>query len=132
MKPEQGAETLFNTHVPMDATTQTQQGMRPMTKLAAFLLLALAACTPASRDDLTRAAAKTAIRPILADKLPGVPVEPAIDCVIDNANSNELLSLAADSVTGPTASTRQIVTTIVSRTGTIQCLATRGLPALLR
>lgn len=96
------------------------------------LVLALSACALPTRDDVTRAAAKSAIRPVLAQRLPGVPAEPAADCVIDNASSNELLSLAADSVTGPTANTVQIVTTIVSRPGTIQCLATEGLPALLQ
>ncbi|WP_108485068.1 hypothetical protein [Oceaniglobus ichthyenteri] len=103
-----------------------------MRMLSLCLFVALTACTPATREDLTRSAAKTAVRPILANKLPGVPVEPATNCVIDNANSNELLSLAADAVTGPTASTVKIVTDIVSRPGTIQCLATQGLPALLR
>ena len=103
-----------------------------MLRAAVITMVALAACTPAARDDLTRSAAKSAIRPVVADRLPGVPIEPAVDCVIDNANSNELLGLASDSVTGPTASTVQTVTTILSRTGTIQCLATQGLPALLR
>ncbi|WP_102107729.1 hypothetical protein [Oceaniglobus roseus] len=92
----------------------------------------LAACTPTARDDLTRAAARNAIRPVVAQRLPGVPVEPAIDCIIDNAASNELLGLASDAVTGPTASTVQSVTQIASRPATIQCLAAEGLPALLR
>ena len=94
--------------------------------------LVISACTPMSRDDLARGAARTAIRPVLAQRLPGVPVEPAVNCVIDNADSNELLALAADAVGGANASTAQIVTTILSRPGTIQCLATTGLPALLR
>ncbi|WP_099827356.1 hypothetical protein [Oceaniglobus indicus] len=90
------------------------------------------ACTPMARDDLTRAAARNAIRPVVQQRLPGVPVEPAIDCVIDNAQSAELLSLASDAVTGPTANTVQIVTNIASREGALRCLATEGLPALLR
>lgn len=105
-----------------------------MGRLALFtgLALALVACTPASRDDLTRSAARSAVRPVLADKFPGVPLEPATNCVIDNATSGELLSLAADAVTGPTANTVQITSDIVSRPGALQCLVTQGLPALLR
>ena len=97
----------------------------------AALLLLLAACTPLQQDNLTRDAAKSVVRPVLRDKLPGVPVEPATDCIIDNANSRELLSLAADAVTGPTANTVEIVTDIASRPDTLRCLAAEGLPALL-
>lgn len=94
------------------------------------LAMALAACTPAQQDELTRDAARTAIRPVLQEQFPGIPVEPASDCVIDNASSGELLSLAADAVTGPTANTVEIVTDIVSRPATIRCLAESGLPAI--
>jgi len=91
----------------------------------------LVACTPAQQDELTRDAAKRVVRPILQERLPGVPVEPATDCIIDNATSGELLSLAADAVTGPTANTVEIVSDIATRPETIRCLATEGLPALL-
>lgn len=98
----------------------------------AFLILALlAGCSTAQQDQLAQRAAKNAVRPVLAENFPGVPLEPATDCVIENAGSQELLALAADSVTGPTASTVEIVKNIVSRRETIQCLATKGLPALL-
>ena len=96
-----------------------------------LLVLALAACPPAAQEQLTRDAARQAIRPVLADRFPGVPLEPATDCVIDNATQGELLALAADAVTGPTASTVEIVSDVVSRPPTIQCLATEGLPVLL-
>ena len=95
------------------------------------LILALAACTPAAQEQLTRDAAKSAIRPVIAERFPGVPLEPATDCIIDNATQNELLALASDAVTGATASTAEIVSDIVSRPPTIQCLATEGLPVLL-
>lgn len=103
-----------------------------MIRFSMLALLVLAGCALPTRDDVTRAAAKSAIRPVLAERLPGVPVEPASDCVIDNANSSELLALASDSLTGATASTVQTVTGILSRPGTLQCLATTGLPALLQ
>jgi hypothetical protein len=99
--------------------------------IPALALVALTACTPEIQDELTRDAAKSVVRPIMAERLPGIPAEPATDCVIDNASSRELLTLAADAVTGPTASSVEIVVDIASRPETIRCLATEGLPALL-
>lgn len=100
-------------------------------KNLAVLALILSACTTQMQDEITRDAARTAVRPVLEKNFPGVPLEPATDCVIDNASSKELLSLAADAVTGPTASTVEIVANIVARPGTIECLAREGLPTLL-
>lgn len=94
--------------------------------------MAVSACTPGIQDQLARDAAKTAVRPVLQQRLPGVPVEPATDCIIDNATASEILSLAADAVTGPTANTVQIVSNILVRPDTITCLANEGLPSLLR
>lgn len=91
----------------------------------------LSACTADQQNDITRRAAKSAVKPVIQEQFPGIPVEPAVDCIIDNADSRELLSLAADSVTGPTASTVEIVTNIVSRPKTLECMAVSGLPALL-
>ena len=95
------------------------------------LALPLLACTVEQQDELTRDAAKRVVRPVLEERLPGVPVEPATDCIIDNASSGELLSLAADAMTGPTANTVDIVSDIATRPETVRCLATEGLPALL-
>ncbi|WP_166417029.1 hypothetical protein [Cochlodiniinecator piscidefendens] len=91
----------------------------------------LAACTSQQQDDLARRAAKSAVTPVVQEQLPGVPVGPAVDCVIDNANRNELRGLASNSITGPTASTVEIVTNIISRPQALECLAVSGLPALL-
>jgi len=102
-----------------------------MKHFALTFALLLAACTPAQQDDLSRDAAKRAVRPVLAERFPGIPLEPATDCIIDNATSRELLSLAADAVTGPTANTVEIVGDIASRPETIRCLAEEGLPILL-
>ena len=95
-------------------------------------VLLLAACSTEGRDDLARHAARTAVQPVLAAKFPGVPLEPATDCIINNASSKELLSLASDAVTGATASTVEVVTNIASRPETLKCLATDGLPVLLQ
>lgn len=101
-----------------------------MRRVAAAALL-LAACTPAQQDTLARDAARQAVRPVLAERFPGMPLEPATDCVIDNASAQELLALAADAVTGPTAATVETVGGILARPETIQCLAEEGLPVLL-
>lgn len=99
-------------------------------KLAPIALI-LAACTPQTQDELARDAAKRAVRPVIQSRFPGIPVEPATDCIIDNASASEILTLAADAVTGPTASTIEIVGNIAARPGTIRCLAEEGLPRIL-
>ncbi|MBT8458818.1 MAG: hypothetical protein KJN60_04025 [Boseongicola sp.] len=102
-----------------------------MKRLALLAAVTLTACTSAQQDNLARDAAKQAVRPVLEERFPGVPVEAASDCIIDNANAQEILALAADAVTGPTASTAEIVIRIASRPETIECIATDGLPAIL-
>lgn len=89
----------------------------------AMAAIALAACAPTTQDELARGAARAAIQPVLAERLPGVPVAGAVDCVIENASAQEILVLAADAVTGPTASTSEITTRILSRQTTQACLA---------
>lgn len=104
----------------------------PLSRIGLLALtLPLHACTAQQQDELTRDAAKSVVRPVLEERLPGVPVEPATDCIIDNATSRELFALAADAVTGPTASTVEMVANIATRPETVRCLATEGLPALL-
>ncbi|RVT82770.1 hypothetical protein DXV76_16175 [Rhodobacteraceae bacterium CCMM004] len=94
--------------------------------------LPLAGCVTMTQDQIAREAARAAITPVVVREFPGVPVEPALDCLIDNASANEILALAADSVGGPTASTVEIVTRIAARPATLQCLASDGLSAFLR
>ena len=93
--------------------------MARLTTLALCALI-LAACSPMRQEELTRNAARTAIRPVLEQRFPGVPLAPVTDCIIDNASQ-----------TGATASTTQIVSNIASRPATIQCFATEGLSTLL-
>jgi len=99
---------------------------------AVLLLLPLAACAPV-QDQIAREAARSAVRPVLAERFPGVPLEPDTDCVIDNATGREIVSLASDAALGrPDEGTVDTVLTIVTRPETITCLATEGLPVLLR
>lgn len=101
-------------------------------RIALVSALILAGCTVQQQDQLARDAARSAITPVLVERFPGVPLEPALNCVIDNASAVQIRALALDSVTGPTESTVQIVTDIVSQPETIRCLAVDGLPVLLQ
>ena len=98
----------------------------------ASLVLTLAACTAQTQDEIARAAARSATSKVVAERLPGVPVQPAVNCVIDNASAQQIYALAADSVTGPTESTVEVVMGILRQPETLTCLAAEGLPALLR
>ena len=93
-----------------------------MIRVALIGLLVLTACAPAAQEELTRGAARAVIKPVLAERLPGVPTDGAVDCIVDNAQQAELLALAADAVTGATASSAQIVGNVLSRPATQSCL----------
>lgn len=98
----------------------------------AGVLSVLAGCAE-FQDQIAQDAARSVVRPVLAERFPGVPLEPATDCVIDNATAGEIISLASDAAMGrPDEGTVETVLTIVSRPETITCLATEGLPVLLQ
>ncbi len=100
-------------------------------RILLLALLPLAACAEV-QDEIAREAAKSAVRPVLQENFPGVPLEPATDCIIDNATAGEILSLAGDAAQGaPDAGTVETVLAIGTRPETITCLATQGLPVLL-
>lgn len=107
-----------------------------MRRSALFLAIVatLSACLDSDPADyIAREGARDAVRPVLRSRLPGVPIEPAVDCVIDNASASEIFSLAKDGVTGqPDASTVETVTSILSRQSTIECIASDGLAPFLR
>lgn len=90
------------------------------------------ACSQQAQDEVARETARSAIAPVIQNKFPGVPVQPAVDCIIDNATAQQIRALAVDAVAGPTASTVETVTQIVSKPETLTCLTDVGLPALLR
>lgn len=99
---------------------------------APVALFLLAGCAPAAQEVVAREAARAAIRPVLAQSFPGVPLEPATDCVLDNAATDELFTLASGAVAGPTAETAEVVGRVAARPETLNCLATTGLPAIFQ
>ncbi|ATX66741.1 hypothetical protein [Roseinatronobacter bogoriensis] len=98
---------------------------------AVWALLALVACADV-QDQLARDAARSAVRPALAENFPGIPLEPASHCVINNASASELtrLALAAGQST-VSPQTSELVVEIATRPETIRCLATDGLAPFL-
>lgn len=101
-----------------------------MRVVAATALAALAACAPV-QDQIARETARATVRPILAERFPGVPLEPATDCVIDNARAGEIITLAGSAASG--RATPEAVTTvsnILTRPDTISCLIREGIPLL--
>lgn len=94
-----------------------------MRLLAVLSILLAVACAPQTREELTRGAARAAVKPVVAVQFPNVPSDEAADCVLDNATATELSALAADAVTGPTASTYEKVEGISNRAATRACIA---------
>lgn len=98
-----------------------------LTILAA--LPALAGCAPGGGEAVARDAASSVIGRTVATRFPGLPVEPAVDCLMANATRGEVLGLASDTMTGPTAATTETILAIARRPATLQCLAAGGAAA---
>ncbi len=118
--------------MPLSAAHKSALKVAQKVTIVGLVAFGLSACSQQAQDEIARDAARSAITPVIQDKFPGVPVEPAVNCVIDNASAPQIRALAVDAVAGPTASTVEIVTQIVSKPETLTCLAADGLPALLR
>ena len=93
--------------------------------------LTLSACNTPIADTIARDAARATVTPVLQARFPGVPLEPATNCVIDNASASEIISLATAASTGANDTATRTVLDIASRPDTIQCIAAEGLPVLL-
>ncbi|GGG81443.1 hypothetical protein GCM10011415_33750 [Salipiger pallidus] len=102
-----------------------------MFRKALIAIVLLSACSAQSQDQIARQAARSTVSKVVAERLPGVPVQPMIDCVINNASSTQIYALAADGLTGPTRSTIEVVSDIIVQPSTVQCLSSKGLPALM-
>ncbi len=104
----------------------------PMKWIAFAGIMSLAACADGGlADQIAREQAKDAVNPVLAERFPGVPLEPASDCVIDNASSGEILKLARASVTGVGPEETALIIEIATRPDTIKCLLEDGLAPFL-
>ncbi len=103
-----------------------------MTRWAApLLLLALAACDVNPVDVVAREAAKSVVRPIVVDKLPGVPPDLVTECLIDNMTAGEISTLAQEAATGISPRSTEIVVAVARRPEAIECVTREGLPLIL-
>ena len=99
--------------------------------LVGFGLTLLAACSPQQvAEDVTRAAAKSVILPVVAQRLPETQAEQVTACVLDNATGAELQILARDIGTRAGTRTVGIVADVLRRPQTVQCVAGLGLPGM--
>ncbi len=97
--------------------------------LSACLLLS--ACVSSNPvEAVARASAKSVVLPIVQQRLPGPQAEAVAVCVIDNATTDEIFTLARDVGTRAGTSTVQTVATILQRPDTIQCVLRAGIPGL--
>ncbi len=108
-----------------------------MMRAAAILsCFALAGCEEAvqSVDELGRKSAKATVSKALATRYPSLPneaVTPVSDCVIDHATLPEIRRFAQDAVTGVDEATLALLSSVLSRPETQNCVARKGLPLLL-
>ena len=106
--------------------------MRLILTSALAALTGLSACGDNGlADQLARKEAKDAVRPVLSQRFPGVPLEPATDCIIDNASASEIFTLAKAGVTGLGPDETQLVVEIATRPETLECLLKDGLASFL-
>lgn len=99
--------------------------------IALTLLVATAGCNTSVGTDLTRAAAKSVVNPIVAERFPGLPLEPATDCIIDNASSDELITLASAAATRDDTAATEVVIDVARRPDTLRCLGSDAIPVIL-
>ena len=99
--------------------------------ISIVVLLGLVGCTAADQDQIARETARATVTPMLEERFPGVPVAPAANCMIDNASGQEIITLAAASVTGVTTNTTRVFNDVLRRPETLNCIANEGLTLLL-
>jgi hypothetical protein len=82
-------------------------------------------------DQLARDQARKAVNPVLAERFPGVPLEPASNCVINSASASEIFQLARAGATTVSQTDVELIVQIATRQETIQCLLEDGLTPFL-
>ncbi|MBY6048281.1 succinate dehydrogenase [Vannielia litorea] len=95
------------------------------------LLLLLAACDVNPADVVARQAAKSVVRPIVQEKLPGVPPDLVTECLIDNMSAGEISTIAQEAATGISPRSTEIVVATAQRPKAIECITREGLPLIL-
>jgi hypothetical protein len=105
--------------------------MRAACRLAAPLLVVLAACTP---QDMARSVsertAATVVYPVVNQYMPGPQAQAVTDCLTAAATQGQLEALMRDVGTRAGTDTVRNVRAIAASPEAQSCLATQGLPGL--
>ena len=99
--------------------------------LLAIPLLLTACGDNGLADQLARDQARKAVNPVLAERFPGVPLEPATNCVIDQASASEIIQLAKAGATTVSQTDVELIVQIATRGETIECLLKDGVAPFL-
>lgn len=99
-----------------------------LTRLSAFAILTLVACSPQDMaDKVGRRAAESVVLPVVSNYFPGPQAQIATSCVINNASAQEIQTLARDVAVEAGTSTVRTVLTIAGRPETVACLSQSGI-----
>ncbi|SMX31156.1 hypothetical protein [Actibacterium lipolyticum] len=107
-----------------------------MRRLAALFVgaLALSGCDVANgiAEQTTRDLAKQTVNGVVEQRFPGANVAPYTDCVIDNASTQEILTLAGEAVSGsPSQKAVETVVEIAARPEATKCLTQAALSSFV-
>jgi nucleoside phosphorylase len=88
-------------------------------------MLMVSACAVADVvvQDTLREQTKQVVNGLVEQRFPGVNAAPVTDCIIDNASTQEILSIGSAAVGGVTPATTDLVVAIASRPNTVTCIA---------
>lgn len=96
-------------------------------RIAAFGItaaIALGGCSAGENmvHEQSRTAAKRIVTPIVTDKFPARNAALYTDCIIDNASTKEIVTLARATLLGLTDNTINTVVTVATRPNTLTCI----------
>lgn len=108
-------------------------GSKLRTGTLAMMLVALGGCqaSDALVQEASRSAAKSVVNGVISQRFPRVNAAPYTDCIIDNASTQEIVSLATGAVTGADEATVSTVLDIAGRPDTSNCIARNALGSVL-
>lgn len=102
-----------------------------LSNIALLACVALSACSNTLVEDTSRAVAKNAVNNIVAAQFPGANVSRYTDCIIDNASSDEIFSIARDATANNTGGVTETVFEIAKRPDPANCLQRQLVGGLL-
>jgi hypothetical protein len=101
--------------------------MKALLGLCCVGLLAGCAVTQDIADTAVRDEAKSVASSVIGQEFPGVDAEPIADCIVDNATTQEILTIATGSIGGPTQATVDAVLSLAQRQEVVTCVLQIGI-----